>query len=133
MIINFSNIGSGTGGGGSYTLPVASASVLGGVKIGQGISIDQDGVISAQGGKNDIVLDVAELDNMRYADREVLWDEVYEKILSGHRIYAKGVVGGELGYYAYLPLEKYKAKTETAGFLFFAWIWFANALARKRR
>lgn len=50
MIINFSNIGSGTGGGGSYTLPVASASVLGGVKIGQGISIDQDGVISAQGG-----------------------------------------------------------------------------------
>lgn len=50
MIINFSNIGSGTGGGGSYTLPVASASVLGGVKIGQGISIDQDGAISAQGG-----------------------------------------------------------------------------------
>lgn len=50
MIINFNNIGSVTGGGGSYTLPVASASVLGGVKIGQGISIDQDGAISAQGG-----------------------------------------------------------------------------------
>lgn len=50
MIINFSNIGSGTGGGGSYTLPVASANELGGVKIGQGISIDQNGVISAQGG-----------------------------------------------------------------------------------
>ena len=33
-----------------YTLPVASANELGGVKIGQGISIDQDGVISAQGG-----------------------------------------------------------------------------------
>lgn len=123
MIINFSNIGSGTGGGGSYTLPVASASVLGGVKIGQGISIDQDGAISAQGGKNDIVLDVAELDNMSYADREVLWDEVYEKILAGHKIYAKGEVRGETGYYAYLPLEKYKAETNTSahigGFLFF--------------
>ena len=33
-----------------YTLPVASANELGGVKIGSGISIDQDGVISAQGG-----------------------------------------------------------------------------------
>lgn len=123
MIINFSNIGSGTGGGSSYTLPVASASVLGGVKIGQGISIDQDGAISAQGGKNDIVLDVAELGNMSYADREVLWDEVYEKILAGHKIYAKGEVRGETGYYAYLPLEKYKAETNTSahigGFLFF--------------
>ena len=123
MIINFSNIGSGTGGGGSYTLPVASANELGGVKIGQGISIDQDGVISAQGGKNDIVLDVAELENMSYADRKVLWDEVYEKILAGHRIYAKGEVRGEMGYYAYLPLEKCKAETNTSahigGFLFF--------------
>ena len=33
-----------------YNLPVASANELGGVKIGQGISIDQYGVISAQGG-----------------------------------------------------------------------------------
>ena len=106
-----------------YNLPVASANELGGVKIGQGISIDQDGVISAQGGKNDIVLDLAELDNMSYADRKVLWDEVYEKILAGHRIYAKGEVRGEMGYYAYLPLEKYKAETDTSthigGFLFF--------------
>ena len=35
-----------------YTLPVASANKLGGVKIGSGINIDQDGVISAQGGYN---------------------------------------------------------------------------------
>ncbi len=124
MIINFNNIGSVTGGGGSYTLPVASANELGGVKIGSGINIDQDGVISAQGGKNDIVLDVAELDNMSYADREVLWDEVYEKILAGHKIYAKGEVANEFGNYdyAYLPLEKYKAKTNSlhSGFLYFA-------------
>lgn len=123
MIINFNNLGGGSGSGSSYTLPVASASVLGGVKIGQGISIDQDGAISAQGGKNDIVLDAAELGNMSYADRKVLWDEVYEKILAGHKIYAKGEVRGETGYYAYLPLEKYKAETDTSahsgGFLFF--------------
>ena len=40
-----------------YTLPVASANELGGVKIGQGISIDQDGVISAQGGGGYNVVD----------------------------------------------------------------------------
>lgn len=123
MIINFNNLGGGSGSGSSYTLPVASASVLGGVKIGQGISIDQDGAISAQGGKNDIVLDVAELSNMSLADRKVLWDEVYEKILAGHKIYAKGEVRGETVYYAYLPLEKYKAETNTSahigGFLLF--------------
>lgn len=33
-----------------YTLPVATASVLGGVKIGSGISVDGDGVISASAG-----------------------------------------------------------------------------------
>lgn len=37
-------------GGGSYTLPVASADRLGGVKIGEGLSIDTDGVLSANGG-----------------------------------------------------------------------------------
>jgi hypothetical protein len=36
--------------GGNYTLPTATASVLGGVKIGSGISIDGNGVISASSG-----------------------------------------------------------------------------------
>jgi hypothetical protein len=39
-----------TGTPSAYTLPTASASVLGGVKIGSGISIDVNGVISASGG-----------------------------------------------------------------------------------
>lgn len=42
--------GGGEGGGGSYTLPKASETTLGGVKIGDGISIDGDGRISANGG-----------------------------------------------------------------------------------
>ncbi len=38
------------GGGGSYVLPVASADTLGGVKIGEGVSIDANGVLSVSGG-----------------------------------------------------------------------------------
>lgn len=42
---------SGSGGGGSYTLPIASATVLGGVKVGTGLSIDSStGVLNATGG-----------------------------------------------------------------------------------
>ena len=40
----------GGGGGGGYVLPVASADTLGGVKIGEGITIDSEGAISAEGG-----------------------------------------------------------------------------------
>ena len=41
---------SGGGGGSSYTLPPATASTLGGVKIGSGIEVTNDGTISASGG-----------------------------------------------------------------------------------
>ena len=37
-------------GGGSYTLPVASASTLGGIKVGENLTIDEDGTLSASGG-----------------------------------------------------------------------------------
>ena len=46
MIINFSNLGGG--GGGSYVLPTATNSRLGGVMIGSGITVDSAGTISAQ-------------------------------------------------------------------------------------
>lgn len=39
-----------TAQGGSYTLPTASGSVLGGVKVGSGLSIDGGGVLSSTGG-----------------------------------------------------------------------------------
>lgn len=39
--------GSGGGGGGSYVLPTATANRLGGVKIGDGIDVEEDGTISA--------------------------------------------------------------------------------------
>lgn len=39
-----------TGGGGTYTLPIATASTLGGIKVGSGLEIDANGVLSATGG-----------------------------------------------------------------------------------
>lgn len=41
---------SGGGGGGGYVLPTASADTLGGVKVGENLSIDENGVLSATGG-----------------------------------------------------------------------------------
>lgn len=43
----FKPIESSGSGGSSYTLPTASASVLGGVKVGNNLSIDSNGVLSA--------------------------------------------------------------------------------------
>ena len=38
-----------SGGGGSYTLPIASAASLGGIKVGSGLSIDGNGLLSTTG------------------------------------------------------------------------------------
>ena len=40
----------GSGGGGGYVLPPATSETLGGVKIGSGLSVTEDGTISASGG-----------------------------------------------------------------------------------
>jgi len=37
------------GGGSGYTLPAATASTLGGIKVGNGLSITAEGVLSADG------------------------------------------------------------------------------------
>ena len=39
-----------TGGGGTYELPIASASTLGGIKVGDGLEIDANGKLSVVGG-----------------------------------------------------------------------------------
>ena len=52
-----------SGGGGSYTLPTASADTLGGVKVGSGLTIT-NGVLSADGitpAANQAALETAEL------------------------------------------------------------------------
>lgn len=40
----------GAGGGGGYVLPTATASRLGGIKVGSGLSVENDGTLSADGG-----------------------------------------------------------------------------------
>lgn len=48
--LQFAGIGLDTGGGGGGSLPIASAETLGGVKIGNNLSITSEGVLSASGG-----------------------------------------------------------------------------------
>ena len=45
MVISFKNINGG--GGSGYTLPIASQSTLGGIKVGQNLTIDSGGTLSA--------------------------------------------------------------------------------------
>ena len=47
MIIDFHNLNGG--GGGGYVLPAATQSTLGGVKIGSGVTVTNDGTISVSG------------------------------------------------------------------------------------
>ena len=42
--------GGGSSGGSTYTLPIASADVLGGIKVGAGLTISTEGTLSATGG-----------------------------------------------------------------------------------
>lgn len=46
MIIDFHK---GQGGGGEYHLPIASATELGGIKVGANLEIDADGVLGVTG------------------------------------------------------------------------------------
>lgn len=59
MIVNKYQSGGGSGSG--YTLPIASAQVLGGVKIGYGITVDSGGTISVEGGQGGDYMVVSEL------------------------------------------------------------------------
>jgi hypothetical protein len=60
--------------GGNYSLPTASDSVLGGIKIGAGLSIDEDGVVTASGS----VITVARQDTPPSAANGTLWYNTLE-------------------------------------------------------
>lgn len=45
---------------GAYSLPIASDSVLGGIKVGENLSITEEGVLSASGGGAEIPISVLE-------------------------------------------------------------------------
>ena len=67
----FTGNGGGTGLGGSYVLPVATADTLGGVKIGESIGVTEDGTISVDSAD---LLDDATADDTEVAE---MLDEVF--------------------------------------------------------
>jgi len=71
IIVNWQaqcNDGQG-GGGGSYVLPAATQSTLGGIKVGDGLSVTSDGTLSAEGGSG--VVFVNSLSDAKAAAAEV--------------------------------------------------------------
>lgn len=69
-----------------------------------------------------VLVDVYAVDNMSYADRVALWDEIYAKVLDGADVYATGEVQNTTQR-AIVPLSQYVAETEPSthigGFLYF--------------
>lgn len=69
-----------------------------------------------------VLVDVYAVDNMSYADRVALWDEIYAKVLEGADVYATGEVQNTTQR-AIVPLSQYVAETEPSthigGFLYF--------------
>lgn len=62
-----------------YTLPIASTDTLGGIKIGAGLSITGDGILSATGGSE--ITDV--LDNKSYARTQGSWVDLTDWLTWG--------------------------------------------------
>ena len=56
-----------SGDGSSYTLPVASSSTLGGIKVGSGLSIDGTGVLSTTGGGGGGETDLSDYVQTKYS------------------------------------------------------------------
>lgn len=64
ITIDSNGVISSTGGSDPYTLPIASAEVLGGIKIGSNLSITEDGVLSAEATPDPYTLPVASADTL---------------------------------------------------------------------
>lgn len=57
--------------GGDYTLPIASADTLGGIKVGEGLNIDGEGVLSSTGSR------VGKIDNQREVEGQIAYGEIF--------------------------------------------------------
>lgn len=94
MIIDFVNANGG--GGGGYVLPIASASVLGGVKVGSGLTIDNAGRLSteAQSGASEdwAWYSVEEYNELSKNEKRVIYEEIKALVESGET---------KIGFYSY--------------------------------
>lgn len=103
MIYSFYN---NNGGGGSYTLPVASPDTLGGVKVGENLSIDENGVLSVEGGSGD----TEEIEQVTAAAINDLRYKVFENIVNKH--YSKEEINEKLAaFVSAAELDKYALVT----------------------
>lgn len=84
---------------GDYTLPIASADTLGGIKVGEGLNIDGEGVLSSTGSG------VGKIDNQQEDDGVIFYSEIfnvyddneYKNIASGAGSHAEGFGNKVLG------------------------------------
>ena len=101
ITIDENGVISSTGGGGGetpapvepYVLPIASATVLGGIKVGNNLYIDENGVLSAVGGGGggEGGATVLVFENVVVQPEEWKEDETYEQFLSRADIPCAGV------------------------------------------
>ena len=98
-------------GGGSYELPPATDSELGGVKIGSGVSVTEDGTISVEGGGGSDIFKVT-FEDVGTSDVEYTADKTYEEVLAAFNA-GKIVVGFEDFY-----KERYTLSTANHGLTF---------------
>lgn len=77
----------GGGGGGGYVLPTATASRLGGVKIGSGISVDSGGTISAEGKPTIYLNEMSQSDAAAFYSEILPYSGSPEEIIGKYDIY----------------------------------------------
>ena len=108
--------GSGSGGG-SYVLPVASSDTLGGIKVGSGLTIDANGVLSANGGSGEdwTWVDADDYWDMSQAEKEAVYDQFAEMASAGTYTFGFEMYngGGEGGAKTKYPFWYYEGDEES--------------------
>lgn len=99
--VQFAGIGldTGGGGGGSYVLPPATYSTLGGVKVGTGLEVAEDGTLSSSGGGGGLNYSSTPVkigvynnaDVMRVVIDNVVINDEYNLLLSATQISTFGI------------------------------------------
>ena len=96
---------------GKGSIPPATTQTLGGVKIGSGVSVTEDGTISVEGGGGSDIFKVT-FEDVGTSDVEYTADKTYEEVLAAFNA-GKTIIGFE-DYYK----ERYTLSTANHGLLF---------------
>lgn len=77
--------------GGDYTLPIASADTLGGIKVGEGLNIDGEGVLSSTGGG------VGKVDSQQDFEGQLIYGEIFNCYQGENKNTATGIASHSEG------------------------------------